>query len=184
MVWIRTIAEGDAEGELKSAYNKVGTARGAVANVFKAQSLDPRSLEAHLGLYLSLMFGQGPLSRKQREMIAVVVSAENECGYCVAYHSDALSNYVKNEAWVSELVKNRGSAPLEPKEKAIVNHATLLARNPHRITEQDVEILRREGLSDEEVLQLTEIAAYFNFANCLVHGLGVNLEGGQVSYKY
>lgn len=184
MIWIRTVAEGDAEGDLKSAYDRVGAARGAVANVFKAQSLDPRSLDAHLGLYLSLMFGKGPLSRKQREMIAVVVSAENDCRYCVSHHSAALSKYANDNAWVSGLAKDPGSVPLDPKEKAMVKHAVALTRNPHHVTEGDIEALRREGLTDEEILQLTEIAAYFGFVNRLVHGLGVDLEEGQASFKY
>lgn len=161
---------------MNSVYEKVRTSRGRVSNIFKAQSLDPRSLGAHLELYLSMMFGKGGLSRRQREMIAVAVSAENHCEYCVAHHSAALRKYVKDETFIAQLVGSPGTAPLEPMERAMVNHAVALTRDPHSVTEAQIRGLRESGMSDEDVLQLTLIASYFNFVNRIASGLGVNLE--------
>lgn len=185
MTWIRTIDEEDAEGALKAVYERVKVSRGKVSNIFKVQSLDPRSLEAHLELYLSIMFGQGGLSRRQREMIAVVVSAENRCEYCVAHHSAALRRYEKDESLIAQLVSSPSTALLELKEKAMVKHAVVLTRDPSSLTEARVGALRESGMNDEEILQLTLIASYFNFVNRVADGLGVNLEEeGQKVYKY
>ncbi len=54
---------------------------GQVPNILRAHSHHPAALEAHLGLYKTLMFERSALSRAQREMIAVVVSQVNECYY-------------------------------------------------------------------------------------------------------
>lgn len=52
-----------------------------MANILASHSLNPAALEAHLGLYRTIMFGESPLSRVEREAIAVAVSAANDCHY-------------------------------------------------------------------------------------------------------
>ncbi len=184
MTWIRTINEEDAQGALKSAYDRVKGSRGRVSNIFRVQGLDPGSLEAHLELYLSIMFGKGGLSRQQREMIAVVVSARNHCEYCVAHHSAALRKYVKDEPLITQLAAGHEAASPDPKEEAMLKHAVALTRDPSSLTEAHIGALRENGMSDEEILQLTLIASYFNFVNRIANGLGVNLEEeGQTGYK-
>ena len=84
MAWIKMIDEDQAEGKLKEIYNKLLSMNpdsDKIANVLKVESLNPDVLEAHINLYKSIMFGDSPLSRSQREMIAVVVSSVNSCQY-------------------------------------------------------------------------------------------------------
>lgn len=81
MTWVRVIDEEEADGELREAYREVGAARGRVANILKAHSLNPRAMRAHLALYRELMFGHSELSRAERELIAVAVSVVNHCHY-------------------------------------------------------------------------------------------------------
>ena len=80
MAWIEVRDENDVEGTLKRLYRTHQDAHG-VDNILQIHSLHPESLRAHLLLYKTLMFGPGPLSRAQREMIAVTVSAVNQCHY-------------------------------------------------------------------------------------------------------
>jgi len=80
--WITTVEEGEACGELAAAYAQaIDKATGRVAHIYKVHSLNPRSLLAHHTLFRTLMFGPSPLERYQREMIATVVSALNDCPY-------------------------------------------------------------------------------------------------------
>ena len=81
MAWIRTISEEEAEGELQALYAKLTGPHGEVDNILKVHSLNPKSLKGHLDFYTTLMRGRSPLSRIQREMIAMVVSAANRCHY-------------------------------------------------------------------------------------------------------
>lgn len=81
MAWIRMIDEGEAEGELAELYRRYRDPAGGVDNVLKIHSLSPASMKAHFELYRLLMRGPSDLSRTQREMIAVVVSAINQCHY-------------------------------------------------------------------------------------------------------
>ncbi len=81
MAWIRVEDEPDADGELREAYLRLASARGRVANILKIHSVSPRAMTAHLELYRELMFGRSELSRRERETIAVAVSAANACHY-------------------------------------------------------------------------------------------------------
>lgn len=67
--------------ELSALHARYADASGKVDNILRIHSLDPPSMEHHYRLYRHLMAGRSPLSRAQREMIAVVVSAENDCFY-------------------------------------------------------------------------------------------------------
>ena len=81
MSWIRTIDVSDATGLLARAYETIAGAGRRVANILKIQSLHPEGLREHDALYRTLMFGASPLSRTEREAIAVVVSKTNGCRY-------------------------------------------------------------------------------------------------------
>lgn len=81
MTWIRTVEEGEAEGLLKGLYEGIRKQRGIVPNVLKVFSLHPDAMRATIGVFQPLMYGPAPLSRPQREMIALVVSAINRCHY-------------------------------------------------------------------------------------------------------
>ncbi|OZM57440.1 peroxidase [Lottiidibacillus patelloidae] len=75
---ITMIDEHEAEGKLKELYENYGK---KVANILKVHSLFPESLETHYNYYKTIMYKKSPLTRAEREMIATVVSAENECFY-------------------------------------------------------------------------------------------------------
>lgn len=81
MAWIKIIQEEEAEGRLKELYEKYAEPSGAVDNILKIHSLNVKSLKAHFDLYAHLMRGPSDLSRVQREMIAIVASAANQCHY-------------------------------------------------------------------------------------------------------
>jgi alkylhydroperoxidase family enzyme len=81
MANIKIIPEGEAEGLLRRIYDAAVKRAGRVFNILKVQSLNPAVLQSSMGLYREVMMGESPLSRGQREMLAVVVSRANECHY-------------------------------------------------------------------------------------------------------
>lgn len=176
MPYIRVINEDEAEGELFKVYDDIQRSRGRVANVLRIQSLRPRGLKMHLDLYMDTVFGKGPLTRRQREIVAVVVSATNGCTYCVTHHTEALNQYVKDRAWVDALAADPEGYALEPADRALADYAIDLTRNPGTGRREAVERLREAGYDDTAILHATEVASYFNYVNRLVHGLGVELE--------
>lgn len=81
MAHIRIIDEDEASGQLARDYETARRRAGKVFNILKIQSLAPEALHASMALYLAVMYGPSELTRAERELIAVVVSAVNECHY-------------------------------------------------------------------------------------------------------
>jgi alkylhydroperoxidase family enzyme len=81
MAWIRVVPEQEAGGRLKELYQKYKEPWGGVDGILAIHSLNVKSMQTHYDLYAHLMRGRSDLSRIQREIIAVVVSALNQCHY-------------------------------------------------------------------------------------------------------
>lgn len=81
MAWIPYRPRKEADERLAALYDAYADAEGRVDNILRIHSLNPRSMRDHMELYSHLMRGPSLLTRVQREMIAVAVSAENRCFY-------------------------------------------------------------------------------------------------------
>ncbi|NIA27275.1 MAG: peroxidase-related enzyme [Desulfobulbaceae bacterium] len=181
MSWIDEIEVSDAEGKLAALYAELVKKRGKVSNILKVHSLNPDAMEGHLDLYMTLMFGKSGLSRMEREAIAVVVSATNDCAYCVNHHAEALRRYIRDDEMLESLSTADGLETLEPRLSNIVRHAEKLTSAPGAMTESDLGELRAVALSDSDILDLTLIVSYFNFVNRIAQGLGVGFSADEMS---
>ena len=97
MPWIKEIEANEAEGKLKEVYDDLTKNRGKVSNIMKIHSLDPETMSHHLDMYMSIMFSKSGLKREEKELVAVVVSALNNCTYCINHHAEALNHYWKDD---------------------------------------------------------------------------------------
>ena len=181
MSWIQEIEVDEAEGTLAEMYGELAKKRGKISNILKVHSLNPAALGNHLDLYMTLMFGKSGLSRMEREAIAVVVSATNECTYCVNHHAESLRHYMDDQDTLNMLMIADGLETLEPRLSNIVRYAEKLTTAPGAMTESDLGELRAEGLSDKDILDLTLIVGYFNFVNRIAVGLGVEFSEEETS---
>ena len=81
MPWIKQISVDEATGLLKTQFEAAVGRAGRVWNIVHIMSLNPEAMQASIEFYRVVMFGEGPLTRVQREMLATVVSAELHCYY-------------------------------------------------------------------------------------------------------
>jgi uncharacterized peroxidase-related enzyme len=115
----------------------------------------------------------GGLTRAERELIALVVSAENRCEPCVFGHAAALREATGDPARVARIEVNYRHAGLSPRERALADYALRITRAPGEIEAGDIDRLRQAGLTELQILDAAAIAAYFNFSNRLNSALGV-----------
>ncbi|MFQ6031820.1 MAG: peroxidase-related enzyme [Candidatus Zixiibacteriota bacterium] len=183
--WIRVVDESEATGQLKEIYKEIKKQRGKVSNIMKVHSLNPRAMKAHMDLYLSLMFGEFGLSREECELIATVISTVNGCDYCQNHHAEALNRYWKDHRRIRQLIQDFHAATLPEKAHKMLGYVVKLTKTPSAITQDDIDILRKCGFSDENILSLNLITSYFNFVNRIASGLGVEFTSDEVrGYKY
>lgn len=185
MAWIRVVPPAEATGTLKQEYDRAVKDRGALANIHAVTSLNPGILSAHLDLYEKVHFADSPLSRRERELVATVVSRTNECAYCVAHHADAFGRHA-SEPGLQALVATdyQMAKQLSPRERALCDHATKLTMDPGSIQKADLDILRKVGLDDRAILDLTLVVSYFNLANRIASGLGLTAEDVAKPFQY
>lgn len=173
MPWIKIIDETEAKGQLKEIYEELKRKRGKIANIMKIHSLNPQAMKKHLNLYVTLMFGKSDLTREERELIAVVVSAMNGCKYCVTHHANALNHYWKDSARIQRFIQDFRSVELPERAQRMLEYAVKLTKTCSTINLSDIEKLRECGFKDEEILNINLITSYFNFVNRIALGLGV-----------
>lgn len=181
MSWIEEISPEAARGGLRDLYDELERKRGKVSNILQVHSLRPASMSAHLTLYMDLMFAPGGLSRRQREMIAVVVSRENRCDYCVAHHVEALARYVGDAALLDAIASGADLPDLAQADRALLAYAAKLTRAPASVSADDIKGLREAGIAEADILLANLIVAYFNFVNRIALGLGVAFNPAEVA---
>jgi uncharacterized peroxidase-related enzyme len=170
--WLRVPDEDEVPASARELWEKPLERLGFVPNVLRVYALRPRHLELWNAFYEELMRGESALSKAQREMIAVVVSTVNRCHYCMVSHAAALRKLTEDQLLVEQLLTNHRYARVEPRERAMLDFAVKLTEQSHRCSEDDVAELRDAGWADEDIMDIAEVTAMFNFTNRLASGLG------------
>ncbi len=180
MAFIKTIHENEATGELADWYKRVGNPDGTVDNVMKVHSLSLDTLRTHFEMYTAAMHRQSPLSRAEREMVAVTVSRLNGCNYCLRHHHAGLLRLLPDDRRPDgdALAEGRTDG-LSGRERAMIDYAVKLTQTPQAMSRTDVESLRTAGLDDRAILDLAQCVGYFCYVNRIVTGLGVELAEGE-----
>lgn len=143
---------------------------GFLPNVLAAYSFDEAKLRAFIGMYNDLMLNDSPLSKLEREMVAVVVSAANRCYYCLTAHGQAVREMSGDPALGELLVMNWRAAKLTRKQRAMLEFAHKLTVTPAETGEADRRALRRAGFDDRAIWDLCAVTGFFNMTNRLATG--------------
>ena len=138
---------------------------GFVPNVLLAYAFDMAKLETFVAMYNDLMLGDSGLSKLEREMIAVAVSSQNRCYYCLTAHGAAVRQYSGNPLLGEHLVMNYRVARLSKRHRAMLDFAVKLTASPWSVEENDRERLRRVGFSDRDIWDISAVAGFFNMSN-------------------
>jgi uncharacterized peroxidase-related enzyme len=147
---------------------------GFAPNLFAGYAHVPQRLRNFLAMRDELAAGTPSLSAPEREMIAVVVSAENRCHYCTVSHSAALRRMTGDAVLVDTLAINYRAAALSKRQRAMLDFAVALTRQPQEIGETHRAALRAAGFSETDIWDIVEVAAFFNMTNRFASGVGMH----------
>lgn len=159
--------------ELQELMAKAEERIGHVPNVVRAYAFRPERFLRWWRHYQAVMRGDSGLSEAEREMIAVTVSSVNRCEYCIVSHSASLRVLTGDEMLVDQLAINyRRAHGLTPKQRAMLDYAVRITEASYLIEERDLAALRKAGWQDEDIADIAETAATFNFSNRMANALG------------
>ena len=151
--------------DMKAYFAKCQDKLGFVPNVLKAYTFDMAKLSAFVAMYNDLMLAPSGLSRLEREMIAVAVSAQNCCYYCLVAHGAAVRQMSGDPVLGELMAMNFRAARLSKREHAMLDFAVKLTAEPWRVEEADREALRKSGFSDRDIWDIAAVAGFFNMTN-------------------
>lgn len=144
---------------------------GFVPNVLLAHTFDVAKLRNFIGLYNNLMLGDSELSRLDRELIAVAVSARSRCYYCLVSHGQAVREMSGNPALGEAVAMNYRVADLSARQRAMLDFCVALTDRPEAVVEQDRQTLRDAGFSDRAIWDIVATAAFYAMSNRLAIGV-------------
>ncbi|MBX6327361.1 MAG: peroxidase-related enzyme [Pseudolabrys sp.] len=150
---------------MRAYFDKCQDKLGFVPNVLLAYAFDNAKLEAFVAMYNDLMLGESGLSKLEREMIAVAVSSQNRCYYCLVAHGAAVRHYSGNPVLGEQMVMNYRAARLAERHRAMLDFAVKLTAEPWAMEEEDRERLRRAGFSDRDIWDIAAVVGFFNMSN-------------------
>jgi uncharacterized peroxidase-related enzyme len=133
--------------------------------VLVAYAFDSAKLEAFAAMYNDLILAPSGLSKLEREMIAVAVSSQNRCYYCLTAHGAAVRQYSGQPMLGEHMVMNYRAARLDKRQRAMLDFAVKLTAEPWSVEEADREGLRRAGFSDRDIWDISAIVGFFNMSN-------------------
>lgn len=150
---------------LSAYFAKCEEKLGFVPNVLAAYAFDVVKLQAFIDMVDDLMLADSGLTKLEREMIAVAVSAINHCHYCLTAHGAAVRQRGKDPVLGELIAQNWRAADLPARQRAMLAFAAKLTETPDRIEETDRAALRSAGLSDRDIWDIAAVAAFYNMSN-------------------
>ncbi len=161
------------DGDTKKYFAICEEKLGLVPNVLRAYTGNIEKFRNFTAFYNTLMLDEEAcgLSKLEREMIAVVVSSVNRCYYCLVAHGQAIRQLSGDPELGEMMVMNYRVAELEPRQRAMLDFAWKLTEAPHDIAEADRRLLRDTGFTEQDIFDICDTAAFFNYTNRMAHGL-------------
>ena len=157
--------------DIQAIFAEMRAKPGFVPNVYQAYSLRPQQLRSFIALYDAIMTEASGLTKAEREMIAVAVSAQNDCFYCLTSHGAVLRIRAKDEVLADTIAANYRAANLTPRQRAMLDLAVKITNDSAAIGDPDIAALRDHGFTDEDIMDIIQTAALFNYSNRVASAL-------------
>ena len=165
----------NAQQNVTAIFTEIEGAFGMVPNLFKAYAHHPPLLQANWFKVKAVMI-EGSLSRKLKETIAVHVSQDNGCAYCVAAHTGALQAIGVGEEELKTILQNLENADFSAKEHALIGFARKANMTPLRIPDDEFAALKNLGASDAEIVEALGVMELFTAFNKFLDSLEVDID--------
>lgn len=159
--------------ETQALFAQLEEKLGFVPNVFRAFAWRGQRFERWRAHFEDLMQPSAGLGKAEREMISVAVSMQNQCLYCLVAHGFAVRALLKDPVKGDRVTFDYKRAGLTEKQIAMLDYAVRITNDPASCSEEDVDELRAVGFGEEDVWDIIEIAAMFNFTNRLASATGM-----------
>jgi len=165
----------DVTGKALDIYKEIEAAFGKVPNLFKTYAHHPVLLEANWNKVKTVMMN-GALRDEIKQTIALLVSKDNGCAYCVAAHLGALKSLGLSNDEIGRIETNIDEANFSSREKAIIAFARKANTDPLHVSDDEFQALRENGVSDAEIVEALGVMEVFTSFNKFLDSLQVDID--------
>jgi uncharacterized peroxidase-related enzyme len=171
--WFPVLRDEEQTPEVRDLCARALANVGLIPNVFRCFAWRPERFLKWFSHFRDLMRASPGLSDGERELIGAVVSYENHCIYCLTAHGATARQLLGDPVKVDTALVDYRRAGLTPRQEAMLEYALKITRNSVDCGPEDIEKLRRAGFVDEDIWDIAEVAAMFNFSNRLANATGM-----------
>ena len=171
--WLPVADETPDDPDVRSLFQRALDKLGFIPNVFKVYAARAEHFKKWRPHFNEVTVGESELTVAEREMIAVVVSAENHCLYCLTAHGAGLRQVLGDQVLGDRITLDYRRAGLDERTAAMLDYAVKITMNPVECSEADIERLRGLGFSDQAIFDIIETAAMYNFTNRIASATGM-----------
>jgi len=174
------VEEDEAAGEVSELYDYFRShfERADVPGILKCFATHPPLLRHMMALSESMIFADGHLTRRHKEMIATFVSSQNECPYCADSHGYFLRVHGGSAEALGAIQKNDlASSSLTAEEQELLRFVQKVNDDSHEIDKADVDLLNAAGWSQSQIAEAVHVAALFATFNRVANAFGLQSQG-------
>ncbi len=169
MAFIKTVPAAQAEGKILEIYQEDLKTKGYVANHTSAFSLRPEVYRAWQNLLGSI---RSHMRLRRFELVTLAAAQALKCTYCMLAHGAVLRKNFFSPGELAAIARDFHGAGLPEEEVALMEFAQKVTLEPNQLTQQDIDLLREKGLSDEEILDVVLAVTARNFMSKTLDALG------------
>jgi uncharacterized peroxidase-related enzyme len=177
---IKVIEESAATGEVAALYDHFRThfGRPDVPGILKCFATHPPLLQHMMDLSKHLIFSEGSLGRKHKEMIATFISAQNSCPYCADSHGFFLRVHGGSAQILAALqTGDLCSSEFTAAEQALLSFVRKVNIASNQINPGDVSQLLQSGWSELQIAEAVHVASLFATFNRVANAFGLESQG-------
>ncbi|MGD9895007.1 MAG: peroxidase-related enzyme [Dehalococcoidia bacterium] len=173
IAWLPVVAGEPEDPDVRSLFERARERLGFIPNVFKVFAARPERFKKWRTHFNEVTIGESELTPAEREMIAVAVSAENHCLYCLTSHGAGLRQALGDQVLGDRITLDYRRAGLDERATAMLDYAAKITTRPVECSEADIDRLRSLGFSDQAIWDIIETAAMYNFTNRIASASGM-----------
>ena len=175
------VSDASDNPELSSIFAEMqefGWARpdGSPVNWVRSQGSRPDILSAIWAFTKGTLL-QGELPPTVKQMIAMVIAMQNDCRYCQVAHTGALEAMGVPQNVIESCASDPDLTEVPPPQRALLRVGLKANRDPKSVTDEDIQSLRDQGLSEGEIIEVLMVAAFSIFGDFWADVSGIALDG-------
>ena len=169
------LPEENIDPRVQGIFQEIEGAFGKVPNLFRTYASFPPLLEANWSKVKAVMM-EGNLSRELKEAIALLVSKDNGCDYCVAAHETSLQAVGVTPEEIRKIETHLEKSVFNTKEQTLIELARQANRAPLQMSDELFGVLRSHGTTDAEIVEALGVMEIFTAFNKFLDALQVDID--------